>query len=286
MNTITEPSIRATAEADLFPSRAGTWVMGVLNCTPDSFSDGGLFDRPAAAIEHALRMIEDGADILDIGGESTRPGSEPVAPREQIRRTVPVIRAVREQWSGPISIDTTRSEVAAEALAAGATWINDVSALENDPVLADLAKDSDAAIILMHMRGTPLSMQDAPAYDDVVVEVSAYLRDRASLAESRGISHDRIIIDPGIGFGKTVEHNLQLLKSLHRLADLGYPVLVGASRKSFIGHLTGSVAGDRLEGSIAAAMWASLHGARMVRVHDVKATRRALTVAEAIASSS
>ena len=257
--------------------------MGVLNCTPDSFSDGGLFERASAAIEHARQMIEDGADIIDVGGESTRPGSDPIAPREQIRRTVPVIRAIRETWRGPISIDTTRSEVAAEALAAGANWINDISAAEHDPAMVDLARDNDAVLILMHMQGTPRTMQDEPVYQDVVREVSDYLVERAAFAESHGVDRSRIIIDPGIGFGKTAAHNLALLNALAQLTGLGYPVLIGASRKSFIGRLTGAEAHDRVEGSIAAAVWSSLHGARIVRVHDVKATHRALTVAHAIA---
>jgi len=260
--------------------------MGVVNCTPDSFSDGGRFLVCDAAVAHARKLAGQGADIIDIGGESTRPGALPVDPVEQIRRTAPVIQRVREFWDGPISIDTTRVPVARAALEAGANWINDISALRDDPAMADLAADSPCMVVLMHMQGKPSTMQVAPGYEDVVTEVRDFLAERATFAQEHGIKADRIVVDPGIGFGKRYEDNLAVLRHLSRFVDLGFPVLVGASRKSFIGRITGEDPGDRLEGSLVAAVWAALKGARIVRVHDVAATRRALLVADAIAGES
>ena len=267
------------------PETEKTWIMGVLNCTPDSFSDGGSYPTAEAAITRARRMIDDGADIIDVGGESTRPGSEPVPEAEQIRRTVPVIAGIRRQWDGPISIDTTRANVARAAIDAGADLINDITALRDDPGMAETAAELKSHVILMHMQGMPRTMQQNPAYDDVVAEVVEFLRERAAWAHTQGIAREKIIVDPGIGFGKTLDHNLILLHHIPRLAALGYPVLIGASRKSFIGKISGGEADDRLEGSLSAAIWAATHGARIVRVHDVRATRRALEVAWAIGRS-
>ncbi len=265
-----------------WPAGPSPWIMGILNVTPDSFSDGGQYIDPVHAIEQARRMTEEGADIIDIGGESTRPGAHPVPTEAQIERVVPVIRAIRRFWDGPISIDTTRAQAAEAALDAGANWINDISALRDDPATAVLAARRGCPIVLMHMLGTPRDMQSAPRYDDVVEEVCSFLAERARAAEANGIARDRIILDPGIGFGKTLEHNLALLRHLPRLTFLGYPVLIGASRKSFIGHLTGAAVGNRLPGSLAAALAAVDAGAAIVRVHDVAATRQALTVHAAL----
>ncbi|MBI5866776.1 MAG: dihydropteroate synthase [candidate division Zixibacteria bacterium] len=267
----------------LIPNSRGCWIMGVLNCTPDSFSDGGRFMSVETAVAHARQMIVDGVDIVDIGGESTRPGSLPVDPAEQIRRTIPVIERIRSFWDGPISIDTTKATVASAALSAGANWINDISALRDDAEMADIAAKSVSMVVLMHMQGTPRTMQTAPDYSDVVTEVRDFLQQRADFALRSGVRDDHIIVDPGIGFGKRQDDNLAILANLPRFAELGYPVLVGASRKSFIGKITGDDTPDRLEGSLAAAVWAALHGARIVRVHDVAATRKALLVAESIA---
>jgi dihydropteroate synthase len=259
--------------------------MGILNVTPDSFSDGGRFISSEAAIAHAGRLIDEGADILDIGGESTRPGSERVAPEEQIRRVIPVITAVRAQWDGPISIDTTRAQVARAALEAGANWVNDISALRDDERMGTLVADRRCPIVLMHMQGTPGTMQQSPSYDHVVSEVIEFLSSRAKFAESVGVSRDNIIIDPGIGFGKTLEHNIDLLSHIERLVGLGYRVLIGVSRKSFIGQLSGAPVDDRLPGSLAAALHSARAGVQIVRVHDVAPTRQALTVASAMAQS-
>jgi dihydropteroate synthase len=247
-----------------------TLVMGILNVTPDSFSDGGEYTDPGAAVEHALEMVQQGADIIDIGGESTRPGAEAVAEEEEIRRTIPVIREIRSRSDVPISIDTMKSAVAAEAIAAGADIINDVSAFEADTGLPAVAAESGAGVILMHMRGTPRTMQNDPVYEDVVAEVCEYLEARIGLALEQGISREQIVTDPGIGFGKKLEHNLELLRCLPRLHDSCGPLLVGASRKSFIGQVTGQEeAADRLAGSLGVAAWAAANGAHILRVHDV-----------------
>lgn len=259
--------------------------MGVLNCTPDSFFDGGRYLDQRAAVEQARHLIREGADILDVGGESSRPGASPVDPSEQIRRTAPVIAAIRAFWQGPISIDTTCADVARAAIAAGAGWINDISALRDDAGMVSLAAESGSMLVLMHMQGTPRTMQAAPHYEDVVAEVGRFLAERTSFAQSRGIASDRLVIDPGIGFGKRPADNLTLLRHLPDLVSMGYPVLVGASHKSFIGHVTGEGPEGRLEGSLAAAIWAARHGAQIVRVHDVAATRRALMMASAISQA-
>ncbi len=267
------------------PETDRTWIMGVLNCTPDSFSDGGSYPTNDAAIDRARRMIDEGADIIDVGGESTRPGSGPVHEDEQVRRTIPVIAGIRRQWAGPISIDTTRAPVAQAAIEAGANWINDISALRDDPHMVRIAAESGAILVLMHMRGLPRTMQDDPVYEDVVTEVADFLKERASWAQTQGVAREKIIVDPGIGFGKTLDHNLAIMHHLSRLVEAGYPVLIGASRKSFIGKITGDGVADRLEGSLATAIWSASQGARVVRVHDVRATHRALEVAWAISRS-
>jgi dihydropteroate synthase len=253
--------------------------MGILNVTPDSFSDGGAFADTERAVAHAQAMAAAGADIVDIGGESTRPGAAPVSAEEEIRRVVPVI----EKLSGlTISVDTMKAAVAERALTAGARIVNDISALRFDARMTDVVREAGAGVVLMHMQGTPRTMQVEPRYDDVVAEVRAFLAERIAFAESRGIKKSQIAIDPGIGFGKTVEHNLTLLAHLEMFCELGCPVLVGASRKSFIGKLLTREPQERLAGSVAVAVWAVTHGARIVRVHDVAETVDAVRMAEAI----
>jgi dihydropteroate synthase len=265
------------------PLGVRTLVMGVVNVTPDSFSDGGMFDDAQAAVAHAARLTDEGADIVDIGGESTRPGAEPVPLAEERRRVLPVIEGVRAaRPEALISIDTRHAAVAADALAAGATIVNDVSGGADDEMLPVVVK-AGAGLVLMHMRGEPGTMQDAPLYDDVVEEVHEFLRERVEAAIFAGIDADQLCVDPGIGFGKTLEHNLRLLRSVRRFGDLDAAVLVGASRKRFLGALPGAEdPRDRLEGSLAAAILAAATGADVVRVHDVEATVRALRVGDAI----
>ena len=245
-------------------------VMGILNVTPDSFSDGGRYAATDAAIAHARRMLEDGADILDVGGESTRPGALPVAADEELRRVIPVIEAVRRETDAVISVDTSKAAVAEEALRRGARIINDVTALTGDPGMAGVARRHGAGVVLMHMLGEPRTMQANPRYDDVVGDVAGYLGRRLGELEADGLERETMAVDPGIGFGKTVEHNVSLLAHLDRLCAMGRPVVVGASRKSFLGKLTGREIGDRLPGSLGAAAYAILRGASVIRVHDVK----------------
>lgn len=255
-----------------------TCVMGILNTTPDSFSDGGRFNTLEAALRQGRKLVADGAHILDIGGESTRPFSAPVSESDEIQRVVPVIRALAGEIGVPISIDTVKSGVAAAALDAGASIINDISALEKDPAMADLAAEKDVPVILMHMKGSPQTMQVNPVYDDLMTEIADYLSERAAHAMSRGIRRERIILDPGIGFGKTVEHNLTLINRLERIVDLGFPVLMGPSRKSFIykilsGQGSRSTGPDHARteyGTLAAVAASILKGAHIVRVHDVE----------------
>ena len=255
-------------------------LMGIINATPDSFSDGGKYLDPEAACEHGLRLLREGAEVLDIGGESTKPGSFPVSAEEELLRVVPVIKALRAKTDALFSIDTSKSSVASAALEAGADIINDVTAMRGDPLMGELAARSGAGVILMHMQGEPRSMQIAPHYQDVVAEVEAFLLARARAAETGGVARDRIWLDPGIGFGKTVAHNLSLLAALPRLAAQGYPLLLGASRKRFIASLAGDDPDPsrRLGGSIAAALQGARCGCRMVRVHDVAETVQALKV--------
>ncbi|HEY8615541.1 dihydropteroate synthase [Phenylobacterium sp.] len=259
--------------------------MGVTNVTPDSFSDGGRHPDPSTALAHARRLIADGADILDVGGESTRPGAEPVPEAEEIARVIPLIRAIRAESAAPISIDTMKPAVARAAVAAGATMWNDVAALRYAPDALDTAAELGCDVVLMHMQGEPRTMQAEPRYEDVVEEVAAFLLDRAEAALAAGVRRERIWLDPGIGFGKhMIRHNLPLLARLDRLVGLGFPVLLGASRKSFIGAVDGGGRGpsERLGGSLAAALAGAAAGVAAVRVHDVRETVQALRVWAAI----
>lgn len=259
--------------------------MGILNVTPDSFSDGARFLDPADAFEQAMLMIESGADIIDIGGESSRPGSEGVSVERELSRVLPVIEKIRESSDVPLSIDTVKSEVAGEAVAAGACMINDISALEIDPGIAEVAARNQSYLVLMHMRGSPKNMQEDTDYDDIIGEIVGFLDRSAKKAIGSGVSAERIIIDPGIGFGKSVEGNFTILKNLNRFLELDYPLMVGASRKSFIGRTLNLDVNSRLEASIAAAVYAVLNGADIVRVHDVAETKRALTIIENIVAA-
>ena len=259
-------------------------VMGIVNVTPDSFSDGGAHATTEAAIAHALRLAGEGADVLDVGGESTRPGADGVSLDEELARVLPVVERLARETDVPISVDTSKPEVMRAAVGAGAGMINDVRAL-SAPGAMGAASALGVPVVLMHMMGEPRSMQDAPAYDDVVGDVHRFLAERIFAAEMAGIDKKRIVIDPGFGFGKTREHNLLLLSRLERFLELGVPVLAGVSRKRLIGELTGrDVPADRVHGSVAAHLIAAQHGARLVRVHDVAATVDALRVWEAVAA--
>ena len=258
-------------------------IAGIVNVTPDSFSDGGKFLDTSRAIEHALRLVEEGADLLDVGGESTRPGAEPVSAQDEIARIVPVIEALAQQTSIPIAIDTSKPEVMRAAIGAGAGFINDVRALREDGAL-DAAAELKVPVCLMHMQGEPRTMQSEPHYLEVVEEVKRFLTDRIFACELSGIDKKRIVIDPGFGFGKTLEHNLALLRGLDQIVAIGVPVLAGLSRKAMIGTLTGRDVGERAAGSAAAALIAVQKGALIVRVHDVAVTRDALAVWQGVAS--
>jgi dihydropteroate synthase len=259
-----------------------THIMGILNVTPDSFSDGGRFFDADDALKHGIALAEDGADIIDIGGESTRPGADPVDAAAEIGRVVPVITALRERLDIPISIDTTKADVAGAALDAGADIVNDVSAGRFDAGLLPLVAGRGVPIVLMHMLGEPRTMQQDPHYDDVVAEISSFLAARAGAAEAAGIAPNAIVVDPGFGFGKTRDHNLQLLRNLRRFTELGYPVLAGTSRKSFIGTTLDLPVGERLEGTAATVALAVAGGAAIVRVHDVGPMRRVASMVEAV----
>jgi dihydropteroate synthase len=253
--------------------------MGVLNVTPDSFSDGGLYLDVDAAVDHGLKMLEQGATIVDVGGESTRPGAEPVAAGEEIERVVPVVERLR---TAPVSIDTRKSEVAEAAIQAGARIVNDVSAFRHAPEMAALVASAGAGCCLMHMRGDdPRTMQDEPVYDDVVSDVKAFLEERLAFAVAEGVQEEKVWLDPGIGFGKTVDHNLELLRRLDEIVAIGRPVVVGTSRKSFLGKITGREPADRVAGTIATNVIAYERGASVFRVHDVRETKDALAVATA-----
>lgn len=270
------PAMRSSAKGEgLVEAAPGTrsrpLIMGILNITPDSFSDGGRYFDPAAALDHAARLVEEGADILDIGGESTRPGSTPVPPDEQWRRIGEVVKTLG-QGETPLSIDTTSAEVAARALDAGAAMINDISAGRNDAEILPLVARHDASIILMHMQGDPGTMQADPRYKDCVAEVREFLIDRAEAAQGAGIPADRIWIDPGIGFGKNLSHNLELMRNLKVFVATGYKTLLGASRKSFVRHLFKAAGDERIGGSLAAVVPAFQTGCHCVRVHDVRET--------------
>lgn len=265
-------------------SGPGPALVGILNVTPDSFSDGGDFLDPQKAAERAAVLLDEGARIVDVGGESTRPGSDPVSPEEELNRVLPAIRGILEDRPGAIiSIDTYRAATASEALEAGAAIINDVTAFRGDPEMVGVVAEAGCPVVLMHMLGEPKTMQKNPYYGDVVREVREFLAERAARAGEVGVAQDKIILDPGIGFGKTLEHNLTLLKNLGAIAELGYPVLVGVSRKRFIGGITrAEAARDRVSGTVAANVLAYQRGASLFRVHDVRANREALEVAEAI----
>ena len=254
--------------------------MGIVNATPDSFSDGGLYLHRDAALAHARQLIAEGADILDVGGESTRPGARPVSIQEEMDRVLPIIEELRDA-AVPVSIDTFKPEVMQAAIAAGAQMVNDINGLQDAAAMNAVAA-SHVAVCLMHKQGNPQTMQEQPVYQDVVAEVGAFLSERISAAEAAGIQRDRIVIDPGFGFGKTLAHNLALLRELNKLAELGVPVLAGLSRKSMLGALTGQEATQRLPASIAAALIAVQRGASIVRVHDVRATADALTILNAV----
>jgi len=257
--------------------------MGILNVTPDSFSDGGLHLDKSAAIRRVLQMVEEGADIIDIGGESTRPGSEPVAIEEELRRTIPVIEALAKKISVPLSIDTCKSEVARRALDAGASIVNDISGLRFDTQMAKVVSERKVPVVIMHIKGAPMDMQKNPVYEALIPEIMDYLRGGIRLALESGVAEDRIIIDPGMGFGKTLEHNLEIIHNLYEFTLLGKPLLIGPSRKAFTGSVLGGVPPEaRLEGTAATVAISIMNGANMVRVHDVKEMVRVAKVADAI----
>jgi dihydropteroate synthase len=260
----------------------GPFAMGVLNVTPDSFYDGGRYSGPEKAVERALELVEEGATVLDVGGESTRPGTDPVPADVQKERILPVIEAVRERWEGWISVDTCSGEVARAAVERGADMINDVSAGRMDPSMKEVAAGLGVPCILMHMRGTPKTMQDQPTYASVVPEIIEHLGERITAWEKAGVSRDKILIDPGIGFGKTVDHNLLILKYLCEFQVLGRPIVLGTSRKSFIGTLLGRDVEDRLVGTLATVAVGAWNGADVLRVHDVQETREVLSIVRAI----
>lgn len=260
-----------------------TYIMGILNVTPDSFSDGGAYIFRDRAVERALIMQDEGADIIDVGGESTRPGADKVSAREEINRVVPVIEAVAERVKVPISVDTYKSSVAEAAISAGASIINDISGLHSDPRMPNVAVRHDVPVVIMHIKGTPKNMQTNPVYAALIPEILEYLREGIIIAERAGVSGDRIIIDPGIGFGKTVEHNLEIIRRLNEFTGLEKPLLLGHSRKSFIGKILGDLpVTERLEGTAAAAAIGIFNGANILRVHDVKEMVRVTRIADSI----
>jgi len=266
-----------------------TLIMGILNVTPDSFSDGGLYNSFDSAVKHAKKMQKEGADIIDIGGESTRPGAKQISVEVELKRILPIVKILSKEISIPISIDTYKSNVAKDCIEAGASMINDITALRSDEKLADIVKDYSVPICLMHMKGTPENMQKNPTYSDIILEIKEFLKKRAEFAIKKGISKDKIIIDPGIGFGKRtgngIEDNCNILANISDFKKLGYPLLIGASRKRFLGNISSKEKTDaknRLAGSIASAIVAKLNGANIIRVHDVKETKQALNVIDCI----
>jgi dihydropteroate synthase len=259
-------------------------VMGVLNVTPDSFSDGGRYLDPGAAVKHALEMVDEGADLIDIGAESSRPGAEPVPEAEELRRLIPVVQEVCRRVSVPVSVDTTKAAVARAAIDAGAAMVNDISACRADPAMPAVVAETGAGLVLMHMQGTPQTMQQAPCYGSVVDDVRDFLHARMQAAVQAGVAADHILLDPGIGFGKNLDHNLTLLARLDALQSLGRPILVGVSRKAFIGEVLGRRTDDRLMGTAAAVAIAVFRGAGVVRVHDVKAMQDVVRMVYAIQS--
>lgn len=280
---MTEAPRRIRLPRGELPLDQGAVIMGVVNVTPDSFSDGGWFLDSRAAVEQGLKLAGEGARILDIGGETTRPGSEPTPAAVELDRVLPVIRELKARCDAIISIDTNKAEVAEAACQAGAEIINDITALRGDPAMAGVAARARAGLVLMHMLGTPRTMQQDPRYADVVVEVRDFLAERAGAALAAGVERAAIALDPGIGFGKTLTHNLELIRNLPVLARLGYPVLLGASRKAFIGHLTGrTTPAERIWGSVGVHVLGAALGARILRVHDVAPLREALLVTDAV----
>ncbi len=260
-----------------------TYIMGILNVTPDSFSDGGLYFDKAKAVKRALQMVEEGADIIDIGGESTRPGSEPVTIEEELKRTIPVIKALARKIEIPLCIDTYKSEVAKRALDAGASMVNDISALRFDPLMPAVVSEYKVPTVIMHIRGNPKDMQQNPLYEALIPEILDYLRAGMIIARQAGISEDMIVIDPGIGFGKTFDHNLQIIHNLQEFNQFRKPILIGLSRKAFIGKILGDVpVTERLEGTAAAVAISITNGANIIRVHDVKQMVKVAKVADAI----
>lgn len=260
-----------------------TLVMGILNVTPDSFSDGGLFYNTDEAVSHALQLIENGIDIIDIGGESTRPGAKKISEEEEIQRIIPVVKQIRELSSEIIiSIDTTKSMVAQKAIQSGANIINDISGFSFDNKMIDVVRESKVPVIIMHMQGDPSNMQNNPVYDDLIIDISSFFKSKIKLAIDAGIKKEQIILDPGIGFGKTVGDNFQLINQLNEFCKLGFPVMIGPSRKSFIGTTLNLPVDDRLEGTAAAVAVGVMNGARIVRVHDVKEIKRVVTIVEKI----
>jgi len=259
-----------------------TYLMGVLNVTPDSFYDGGRFLDTKEALKQGMKMAEDGADIIDVGGESSRPGSDPVSVEEELKRVIPVIEGLAKEIDIPISVDTYKSEVAKKALDSGASMVNDISALRFDSEMRKVLKDFDVPVVLMHIKGTPKDMQKNPYYDDLMGEITSYLKEAIIVAKNSGIDENKIIIDPGIGFGKRLEDNLEILKNLSFLKSLKKPILVGPSRKSFIGKILDLPEEKRLEGSLAALAVAVMNGANIVRVHDVKESKKVAKIVDSI----
>lgn len=259
-----------------------TLVMGIINVTPDSFSDGGRFLDSKVAISHAKHLVNEGADIIDVGGESTRPGSESVTMDEEMKRVIPVIEGISDEVKVPISIDTCKSEVAKAALDAGACMINDISALRSDPRIANVAAESQSPLILMHMQGTPKDMQKDPRYGDVMGDIKEFIEERLDFAQSKGVPRENMIIDPGIGFGKSLEHNYEIIRRLGELKELSLPILIGTSRKSFIGSTLGLDVDERLEGTLATITMSIINGADIIRVHDVREAVRTAKMTDAI----
>jgi dihydropteroate synthase len=279
------PHIRLRARHHTLDLAERVHIMGILNVTSDSFSDGGLYVRPTAAVDHAMEMVGEGADIIDVGGQSSRPGSHPIPESEEMSRVLPVIERIHESWNGPISVDTCRARVAEEALKAGASVVNDITAMTAEPAIAEIIARFDAACVLMHMQGTPQTMQHHPSYDDLMGEIAFFLKAAIERARGAGVGDDQIVVDPGLGFGKTTEHNLSILRHLPELEVLDRPILVGASRKSFIGKVLDLPVEDRLEGTLATAAYAVAQGARILRVHEVRSVLRTARMVEACLST-
>lgn len=267
----------------MFWRNPGVFVMGILNVTPDSFFDGGKYPKAEKARERALEMIRQGADVIDVGGESTRPGAQPVSVEEELRRVLPALQKIRKATSTPLSLDTSKAAVLEMALDIKAVdLLNDVTALRGDPEMVGVAAEAGIPVLLMHLRGTPATMQENPVYGDVVEEIIAFFKERIDFAASHGVAEEKIMLDPGIGFGKTLEHNLEILSRLDEICAMGYPVVIGPSRKSFIGAALGNLQEDRLVGTVTAVTAAILKGVKGIRVHDVKEMKQAATIAEKI----